>query len=1070
MTRYILAWAHVCLLSAFAVLAQADNVTTSPRIFITPADIQRAKAHIARYDWARQLADEATSEAQSWLARSDQWIRDVTPKAGACFAYGFTGCPICGGRLGYWADADATFDDPGHVKCANKHRLPDDDHPDTGTGYLAKDGRIHYFVGSYNAWVVEQLTFKGAENLALAYTLTGDERYAEKAAVILDALAAVYAECNVGSWDYPEKVNTGRFNRPQYQVARVLVYYVGQYDQIRGSRVLDAPSVRPGFTRRSNIEEQMIRDGGAYCHKMAQKGGLHNGTADYQRGALAAGIAVDQPDWIRYAVDGPYGILSMLENNVGRDGTYYETASGYSDHARGLYTWFAEALVNYRGAAYPSGVKLYAHPKMRLLMRLHNLAFNCLGRLPSYGDWGPLLEPPTTPQVSPLFDASDYHCLEQLHARTPDLNDRSEIDVLLRMMVTDPMKARRSLGKTFQLWNLFHATWDPKPASIEVPKEWHYLDGSNFLGQKGFAFLRTGPWPHKRAAMMRYGPSLNHGHLDDLNLQFFAEQQELTYDMGYALGSAHSLAGWSKLTASHNLVVVNEKPQLESGATGGSLNLFADLPSVKVAEASSENSYTSQGVELYRRTVALITSTTGTDEYLLDIFRVKNGSQHDYMLHARSENAQFEGVSPGPEEPGSLAGPDICWGDKIQVDGDIAGYPNKPYWIAPPGNGYGFLVHPRRAKPAGAWSADWALSSSLHMRASFPAGCAQEMITSWAPGITPKLPKARYVVMRRKGEKLASEFIAAIEAHSGKPLIERVEQLQIDGEPTSVPAVAVKVLRTDGVTDIVYSSADNVTRHAAGMTFAGRFIHARMADNTVQSVGMAGATHFEGFGVSRKTETDVWRGKVLAVDAKVGFVEVDAQLPAYNNMTAVVGLPDGTTESIHQTASLLTGKPVVFSNPAYSRSTAYRITRIEPIDSPDSSNPVTRVPAGTGRHRIYLNNTMILGRGQVGEINDAHTLVSPIVHEYTRPVKRLGDSLFFKGKMIRSESGGSAVIRSTDCGLTMAINVSDTTALKQGDVFHYYDIQPGDKLEILSDRSYPPPLSDLDFGAKDRRD
>ena len=42
----------------------------------------------------------------------------------------------------------------------NGHVLPDDDHPDEGEGYTGPDGRIHYFVGSYNAWVTETLQFK----------------------------------------------------------------------------------------------------------------------------------------------------------------------------------------------------------------------------------------------------------------------------------------------------------------------------------------------------------------------------------------------------------------------------------------------------------------------------------------------------------------------------------------------------------------------------------------------------------------------------------------------------------------------------------------------------------------------------------------------------------------------------------------------------------------------------------------------------------------------------------------------------------------------------------------------
>lgn len=88
----------------------------------------------------------------------------------------------------------------------------------------------------------ETLAFKAADSLAYAYTLTGDEHYAAKAGLILDALAAIYPGGDKSSWDYPSHPPSGRLNRPWYQAARVLVHYVDQYDQVFASPSLDAPS------------------------------------------------------------------------------------------------------------------------------------------------------------------------------------------------------------------------------------------------------------------------------------------------------------------------------------------------------------------------------------------------------------------------------------------------------------------------------------------------------------------------------------------------------------------------------------------------------------------------------------------------------------------------------------------------------------------------------------------------------------------------------------------------------------------------------------------------------------
>jgi len=171
-----------------------EGAKVHPTVFITPADVRRARRNIERYDWARQIADAVLREAAEWLKREDDWLRRTVPLPGASFAVGISGCPICGANWGPWARDGASFENPGHVTCPNGHTLPDNDHPDEGNGYRGPDGRNHYFVGTYNSWVVETLTFKALENLVYAYTLTADERYADKAIVILDAIASIYEE------------------------------------------------------------------------------------------------------------------------------------------------------------------------------------------------------------------------------------------------------------------------------------------------------------------------------------------------------------------------------------------------------------------------------------------------------------------------------------------------------------------------------------------------------------------------------------------------------------------------------------------------------------------------------------------------------------------------------------------------------------------------------------------------------------------------------------------------------------------------------------------------------------
>jgi hypothetical protein len=185
-----------------------------PCVNVTRNDIVEARERAAKYPWAKAEYDGILRETEKWLRESDAYWLRFLPKPGACYAYGFTGCPICDEGTGTWGDALCSWDTPGHVRCRKGHVLPDAEHPDDGAGYHAPDGRIHYFAGQFNAWVTEQWTLHALPALTQGYILTGDERYASRAALLLDALASIYAESTSGSWDYPSNPPSGRFARP----------------------------------------------------------------------------------------------------------------------------------------------------------------------------------------------------------------------------------------------------------------------------------------------------------------------------------------------------------------------------------------------------------------------------------------------------------------------------------------------------------------------------------------------------------------------------------------------------------------------------------------------------------------------------------------------------------------------------------------------------------------------------------------------------------------------------------------------------------------------------------------
>lgn len=1141
-----------------------DHGRVHPCVNKTPADVERARENAERYPFLADFVENNREQADEWLERGDEWILEMLPEGGAAFAYGFTGCPICDAKWGTWGGARCSWDLPEKVTCANGHVLPDEDHPDPGTGYVGEDGRIHYFVGSWNAWVVETLQFNALRPLCLTYLLTGDERYAEKAAFILDALAQIYPECDAGSWDYPSSPPSGRFCRPWYQVARVLIHYADFYDEVFNSPALDKPSLVEGMTCRQNIEENLLRNGAAYCYEESLKGGLHNGEADYLRGAMSVGCVLGIDHYVDWALDGPYGIRSMVANNADRDGRYYETSLSYALHARDLYLTFSEPMRNYRSESYPEGIDLYADPKFLSFFFLPSALFDCAGHWPRYGDSGP--DTAFGLRRDPVFSATDYEFAEVCYARTTgDL--RSHFADALTYLTGERGEELRASARD-RMWMLFHAGDFPEMSDPEATRE--RILSSDFFGQKGIAILRAGDDDQAQAALVRYGPSLNHGHFDDLNLNYYALGCEVTYDLGYGLGSTHTQVGWGKQTASHNLVVVDEQRQnIGIGGSGGDLLLLADQPGLQVLEAEAQAAYATQGVDRYQRLVALLGE--GADHYLVDIFRVSGGSQHDYMLHALSTQLSVEGVELGEIEPGSLAGPEFEWGRLQGNDGDMKGHPNQPYWTPPPGNGYGFLVDVRRGEAPSRWDATWQIDPArdARLRAIGLPEAGTQLITAWAPGIYPTNPKAAYICARRGGDDLDSTYVTVLEPTqrpvdrnsvraqqilndatftggsaksvldgsvvlyqaeaAGERMLFSAElpetddyivtvrhylspgygsaRLLVDGEPLGevfsgtamdvgpAPArelgtlrleagrhelaleavapsadggnywmglvsvgfmpegeaqeagpiepriataerieanreggVQVRIAGRDGVEDRLFSAVDNAPRvYDDGSAVTGRLARVRSDQRGIVQANLLEGSLLRTPQVEMSLPFSAWEGEVVEVDEAAR--EVVISLPN------AADLPDGDA---------LAGQTIYFSNPDYSRNTAYHIAGI------------TR--DGDGVRVRVREATFLLGKAVIdGPPLDAQTLSTIIPHAYSQPLGRgevSQDADFFTGKLLTTADGATqTTVRRLRYGQPTTIVVDSVTGFADGTECYYQDARPGDTVTILTQAS-----------------
>ncbi|MCA9443964.1 MAG: sulfatase-like hydrolase/transferase, partial [Candidatus Omnitrophica bacterium] len=709
--------------------------------------------------------------------------------------------------------------------------------------------------------------------------------------------------------------------------------------------------------------------------------------------ALAVGCALDIPEYVRNAVESPFSIRAMLANNIDRDGRYYESSLGYAIHARGLYLTFADPLFNLRSEEYPEGLNLYDDPKMQSALLLPDLQVELAGRRPNFGDSAPDFA--YKPMTDHPFSSVDYGYLERLYAMTSNPERKKEYGQALQYLADGDIDSKRAAEKSD--WLLWHAE-EPPVVEGGLPD---YLESrvhrSWVAGMKGMALLRSGD----QAAFLRYGPSLTHGDPDDLALLYYANGYELSYDIGYGLGSTHVHCGWASSTVSHCLVTVDENNQLGAEGSGGSLIAFADLPSVQMVDAESAPSYTGEGVEEYRRTVALMSE----GGYLIDVFRVRGGTQHDFGFGSIGTELEPYGVPDLKDQEGSLT-EGVNWADKIGKDGDIIGYPNKPYWKPPPGNGYGFFFDVRSGSPEVDWGGTWSIDGKIPTQFRMHIlGEADEAIYASAPGLYPSKPLSSYVMARRtaKVAPLESVFMAVYEPFvryaSGEvqPVIEKTRRLG--------PG-AIEVIRKDGKTDVVLTEKCTVKTSFGNVKFEGDFALLTGEGDRLVRAESLGCNRLEVNGKSIFSGTGVLTAKVVEVDPVACRVRLDHPV-------------EGDLENLI----------AIFSNPDYSRTTAYHIANV--------SGEVLELQA----------NSLVLGEGRVQSI-EGNTLISDVPHEYARSVPRKDSTLFFDGKRLAGPSGKATKILSTDQGDTLRIEVEDASDFEVGDSIEYVDLSVGDQVRI----------------------
>jgi hypothetical protein len=533
------------------------------------------------------------------------------------------------------------------------------------------------------------------------------------------------------------------------------------------------------------------------------------------------------------------------------------------------------------------------------------------------------------------------------------------------------------------------------------------LHGAYNHGGYGLALMRAGRGERSRAVSLWYGTSIGHGHLDKLNVEVFAKGRKVLPDLGYPqfTDDHPERDAWNKNTISHCTVVVDAR--MQTRAAKGDLHLFAAAPRVQVAEASAETNY--PGItSMYRRTVGMV-DVSEQDSYVVDLFRVAGGRQHDCSLHGPDGEFETSGIALSEPSPGTLAGPDVPY-TSLYDDPELS-KPGAQGFGRYKGSGFSYIRDPRRGTVRSAWRATWRLkdadgnlSEDRMTILRVPVGDEEAFVGDGIPPFKPGNPASlKYIVTRRAGEELSSVFVSLFVPHTGDLFVRSVRLLKIaPGDGT----VALAVER-EGETDVVVSSLDPAAlcEVEGGISFRGRF--------GVMTLGADGrpvrATLFGGGELTLNGE-----GVRLAGDVTGTVTEMD---PAARIVTVKVddpgALPEDLSGLIHQEALVSVATENVPGRShrtcglrifEASRSSGGLTLSFGPQDLQVARIPVADVDAGTGtvRTKAHLPLASVgYYDGAYATDGDGRVVARVAKVEPNGTVHLSGDVKAFEGKELR---------------------------------------------------------------------
>ncbi len=821
-----------------AVERRKDTMLAGRRELARPAittaeQAARARRNAEATEWGKAWASSRISLADALIAQPAGYVESMIEELTPGFDYGFT-CPNCVGKQSQEGESYGLLNwdwrDPEKIQCVRcRQTYPDEKFPETSRVVLPRLGQtITYYMNDAERanpedrsgklaykWIGQpfRISFSGivryykarfmltsVNDLAWAYMLTGDERYARMGIEILQRFAACYRnwayhdvyhnwyDCDPlyatwndsTTWEFERVPNEGaiplEFKRsffteaykkdtlekagtvegyfcagrfyPSTDNISVLGNTAIAYDILHDAKGADGKPLWTGEGRR-RVERDLFLEwvigGEPFVGGEGQAVCTSNKAPRIYLAQAAVGRALDLPALIDTALRGEAKIIAEAFRG---DGLSQESPA-YTNMFVQEMVHLPEVVVGYEwpaGFAGRSGTVDPYGEGSRFGMMLRGL----IDQLRPDGNF------------IPLADTEN--------GRGPS---QSVIEVGLRRYPEHFRGLMKTLGmsasSTYAVLNL-----EPEAIGEERPLNLPEILYPNWMT----AILRHGQGEGSALLALTFSPPGGHRQPDNLSLYYEEAGEAMLGDLGYVGDSP--MNDWIRCTYPHNLVIVDGKEQYGAGRSSGRtprLEWMTTAPELSAVEASSK---VYDATSEYRRTVVMLKGPERRT-VAVDIFRVAGGNEHAYQLFsnvAASESGaegklEFAGLTlppegPMPETRGSVKREDI-YGLRDERKADPA--------------------------PAGPWQATW--SDPKHRYRVWMLSEADEVVAANAPGQDQagnSGRRLRALRVIRRGEGLKSAFVAVHEpgAAGEAARVTRAEHLEVPAA-AGEHAVAVKL-------------------------------------------------------------------------------------------------------------------------------------------------------------------------------------------------------------------------------------------------------------------------------------